>query len=95
MSQPADDHGFDRLKTLLAERGFTIERSEYHRKNFGSWLIVVASRPRILIVWDGKEPWLLYNRRSPPILLRYSSRPAGVKSGSSARARTKARMKIA
>ena len=59
MSQPADDHGFDRLKTLLAERGFTIERSEYHRKNFGSWLIVVASRPRILIVWDGKEPWLL------------------------------------
>src|SRR5690606_42110514 len=59
MSQPADDHGFDRLKTLLAEPGFTSEPSEHHRKNFRRWLIVVASRPRILLVRHGEEPWLL------------------------------------
>jgi hypothetical protein len=54
---------FERTRSMLADAGLTEESSSAPSDGaFGSWLIVIAGRPRLRVVWDGKEAWVLVQR---------------------------------
>jgi hypothetical protein len=50
---------YERTRALLAERGFVEEEARYDEEAFGSWLIAVDHRPRLQILWDGRDAWLI------------------------------------
>lgn len=48
---------------LLKGEGFsTTER--YDAEAFGSWLVEVKVDPRLRVVWDGKDGWLIVQRKT-------------------------------
>jgi hypothetical protein len=50
---------YERTRALLAERGFVEEETRYDEEAFGSWLISVDDKPRLRILWDGRDGWLI------------------------------------
>ncbi len=53
---------FEEARTLIMATGCIIEEAEYNPKVFGSWYIIVSSKPRCRLVWDGKEESLMVER---------------------------------
>jgi hypothetical protein len=52
--------GYERTRALLAERGFTEDEvMPYTGDDFGSWAIALSHAPRLRIVWDGKDGWVI------------------------------------
>jgi hypothetical protein len=54
-----DKADFEDTQAELVRAGFAIDDASYSDESFGSWLVVVETVPRIRVVWDGKDGWLL------------------------------------
>ena len=62
------DHvAFETTKQLLNQSGFIIDEARFDHESFGSWFIYVGSNPRLRIVWDGKDGWLIIQRETSKI----------------------------
>jgi hypothetical protein len=55
--------GFRETRSLLETSGFEIVDERDDPASFGSWFLVVSSEPRVRIVWDGKDGWLIIPRQ--------------------------------
>jgi hypothetical protein len=52
--------GYERMRALLAERGFDEGELWPHTgEAFGSWAITVSHAPRLRIVWEAKDEWVI------------------------------------
>jgi hypothetical protein len=50
---------YEQTRVLLGERGFVESETRYDEEAFGSWLIALENRPRLRILWDGRDGWLV------------------------------------
>lgn len=56
---------FERTRALLKERGFTEDELDpYTGQSFGSWYVTVVHQPRLRIIWDGKDGWMIIQRET-------------------------------
>jgi hypothetical protein len=55
---------FDSAQELLAAAGLAIDETRYDAPAFGSWVVSISTAPRLRIVWDGKDGWLLVQRET-------------------------------
>jgi hypothetical protein len=56
---------FERTRALLHERGFAeVEVDPYTGQSFGSWYVTVAHEPRLRIIWDGRDGWMIIERET-------------------------------
>ena len=62
-----DRSAFNRMSSLLQTREAVISEARYDARAFGSWFIVVDTRPPLRVVWDGKDGWLYVQRRADEI----------------------------
>lgn len=58
---------FERSCETLTERGFTVEKAEYLHEAFGSWSLQFSSKsvPSHLLIWDGRDGWLILQSQRP------------------------------
>jgi hypothetical protein len=54
---------FETFRTALRLHGFRETESRYDVAAFGSWFVIL-DEPPVRIVWDGKERWLVVQRRA-------------------------------
>ena len=47
------------------EHGFTEDEVDpYTGQSFGSWYVTVAHQPRLRVIWDGKDGWMIIQRET-------------------------------
>ena len=58
---------FDELRVAIMQNGFGVEEVVRHPEHFDSWHVTIAAAPRLRIVWDGREGWLIVQQETTEI----------------------------
>ena len=53
---------YEEVRRELSTAGFREAATRYDEASFGSWFVVIDQQPRLRIVWDGKDGWLILQR---------------------------------
>jgi hypothetical protein len=68
-SRASDQTEFERTKNLLRSALIGVGSAEHRPDVYGSWYIELAGDPALRIVWDGKDAWLMLQRKTSELFL--------------------------
>ena len=52
------------VQALLRTRGLPVSEVAGHPEAFGSWCVTLDTQPRLRVLWDGKDTWLIVQKET-------------------------------
>ena len=59
-----DKAAFISTRAHLEQAGFVIDGGTYDDAAFGSWWLTLHEKPRLRVLWDGRDGWVLLQRET-------------------------------